>query len=97
MVFYLYSPSLPEYDIITVGEAPFTYDPSGLADFVLPANKELNMVFSFEIVEIDQADEGPDHEPGSSTLVWSPWKLPKMKTIVNRWQTLQRDQGFWNS
>lgn len=78
-----------------MGEAPFTYHQKGLADFVLPSNKELNMVFSFEVVEIDNSDEGLD--PGSAPLIYNPWKLPKLKNIVNRWQTLLRDEGFWNS
>ncbi|TFY81517.1 hypothetical protein EWM64_g2496 [Hericium alpestre] len=83
-----------EHDLITVGEAPFTHTPAGLAEFVLPANKELNMVFQFQIVEIDNTDEGI---AGSAPLVYRHWKLPELKAIVNRWQNLHRDDGFWNA
>ena len=35
-----------------------THDMPTLAQYVLPANKELDMVFQFEIMEIDGAREG---------------------------------------
>ncbi|KAJ6521024.1 glycoside hydrolase superfamily [Mycena vulgaris] len=39
-----------EHDLITVGETPFTHSAAELAEYVLPANKEFNMVFQFELL-----------------------------------------------
>ncbi|KAA1479220.1 glycoside hydrolase family 13 protein [Dentipellis sp. KUC8613] len=85
---------LSKYDLITVGEAPFTYTTTGLAAFVLPANLELNMVFQFQVVEIDNSDEGVE---GSAPLKYREWQLPELKAIINKWQNLLLDDGFWNA
>src|SRR5438128_901393 len=81
--------SLTDYDLITVGETPFTHDASALAQYVLPKNKELNMVFNFEHMDIDS----PDYSP----LVRKAWTLPEFKDIIRRWQQYKRDEGFWNT
>ncbi|THH16201.1 hypothetical protein EW146_g4401 [Bondarzewia mesenterica] len=86
---------LSKYDLITVGEAPFTHDSKDLAEFVLPANKELNMVFSFEVVEIDNSDKG--FSAGANPLQYREWKLSELKDIIKKWQTLLREEGFWNA
>lgn len=78
----------PEHDLITVGEAPFTHDAAQLAAYVLPANKELNMVFQFEIMDIDAPDGLP--------LVHKEWKVTEFKEIIRRWQGYKKDEGFWN-
>ncbi|TFK33158.1 glycoside hydrolase family 13 protein [Crucibulum laeve] len=83
---------LAQKDLITVGETPFTHDASQLAAYVLPANKELNMVFHFELMDIDAA-MGRDHSP----LIPRDWKLSEIKDIVGRWQKYKRDEGFWNA
>ena len=78
------------YDVMTVGEAPFSHSASDLAEYVLPANKELNMVFQFEMMDIDSATV---LEP----LMPKKWVLSDLKHVVEKWQTFERDQGFWNS
>ncbi|KAI4517003.1 glycoside hydrolase family 13 protein [Schizophyllum commune Loenen D] len=83
---------LSKHDLITVGEAPFSYDESALGKYVLPANKELQMIFQFELVDVD-SPKGPDR----SSLMPRPWKLTELKTIINKWQTYKRDEGFWNA
>lgn len=75
---------------MTVGEAPLSHSASDLAKYVLPENHELNMVFQFELMDIDAAD--PD-EP----LTWKKWTLPDLEHIVAKWQIFDRDQGFWNA
>jgi len=75
-----------------VGETPFTHDPLELAAYVLPSNDELNMVFHFELMDIDTPQEG-DPVP----LIHKDWKLPQFKDIVGRWQTFKRSEGFWNT
>ncbi|KAH8111359.1 glycoside hydrolase family 13 protein [Phellopilus nigrolimitatus] len=84
---------LSKYDgLITVGEAPFTHDMRGLAEYVLPDNSELNMVFQFELMDIDSS--GPTRD---DPLEPRKWKLTELKEVVNRWQTHLRNEGFWNS
>ena len=81
-----------EYDkLITVGEAPFTHDMDALAQYVLPANKELNMVFQFELMDVDSSGMTRDNP-----LVPRKWRLTELKEIINRWQTFRREEGFWN-
>ncbi|KAI5887710.1 glycoside hydrolase family 13 protein [Schizophyllum commune H4-8] len=83
---------LSKHDLITVGEAPFSYDESALGKYVLPANKELQMIFQFELVDVD-SPKGPDR----SSLMPRPWKLTELKGIINKWQTYKRHEGFWNA
>lgn len=77
--------------LITVGESPFTHDMHALARYVLPKNRELNMVFQFELMDIDS----PKRDR-SEPLVHEPWKLTELKEVINRWQTFLREDGFWN-
>ena len=87
--------SLPflEHDLITVGETPFTHEASELTAYVLPANEELNMVFQFEIMDLDSPKEGQDFEP----LNFNPWRLFELKGIVGRWKRYKGDEDFWNA
>lgn len=80
---------LSHHDLITVGETPFTHEASELAAYVLPQNRELNMVFHFELMDIDSPSESP--------LLRKPWALAELKAIVGRWQRFMRDDGFWNA
>ncbi|KAF9463174.1 glycoside hydrolase family 13 protein [Collybia nuda] len=77
-------------DLITVGETPFTHDASELAAYVLPRNKELDMVFHFELMDLDSPGPG-------KRLIYRPWKLSEFREIIGRWQTYQRSEGFWNA
>ena len=67
----------------------------GLAAYVLPKNKELNMVFQFELMDLDSPSivPGEDHSP----LIFRQWKLSEFKEIVTRWQQFERDEGYWNA
>ena len=62
-----------------------------LARYVLPKNRELNMVFQFELMDIDSSGK-----TRSDPLVPRDWKLTEFKEVVNRWQTFLREDGFWN-
>ncbi|KAF9463172.1 glycoside hydrolase family 13 protein [Collybia nuda] len=79
---------LSAQDLITVGETPFTHEASELAAYVLPSNKELNMVFHFELMDLDS--------PGVP-LIHRDWKLSEFREIVGRWQKYRRSEGFWNA
>ncbi|KAJ6539974.1 glycoside hydrolase family 13 protein [Mycena vulgaris] len=79
-------------DLITVGETPFTHSAAELSKYVLPQNKELNMVFQFELVDLDSPRTAP-----RTPFAHRPWKLSELKEIVARWQRFDRDAGFWNA
>ena len=89
----IYSVWILEYDIMTVGETPFTHDASALAAYVLPENKELDMIFHFELMDVDSPMEGSQLVP----LIKKSWKLEELREIIVRWQLYKREQGFWNA
>jgi len=80
---------LLDYDVMTVGETPFTHDECTLAEYGLPKNKELNMLFQFEIMDLDSPPEVP--------LKRRQWKLSELKSIISKWQNFRREEGFWNT
>lgn len=80
---------LSKYDILTVGETPYTDDAYELAKYVTPPAKELDHIFMFEHVGIDTGE--PDAPMPRK------WALSELKGIFNKWQTLLRPEGFWNS
>jgi oligo-1,6-glucosidase len=83
---------------MTVGETPFTLNAEDVAPYVLPVSKELDMVFQFQLVQIDAPHSVSDSEPFKDQhLMWVEWKLSEMKTIVQRWQGYKRDEGYWNA
>jgi len=78
---------LSKYDIMTVGETPGT-TPEIAALYVNRDRRELNMVFHFELMEID-------HNPINK---WKPkeWKLTELKKIFTKWHEGLKEKG-WNS
>ena len=76
---------------MTVGETPLTHGLDDVAKYVLPQNKELNMVFQFEVVDLDRKGNGP------CPLTPRQYQLSELKQIVTKWQTFKRDDGFWNA
>lgn len=69
-----------------VGEAPFANSKTG-SFYVDPDRHELDMIFSFDLMDIDSGKSGK----------WEivPWDLSRMKSIVEDWQTAL--QKGWNS
>ncbi|KAF8655995.1 hypothetical protein AX16_002815 [Volvariella volvacea WC 439] len=82
---------LSHYDLLTVGETPFTHNIADLDPYVLPPGEELNMVFQFELMDIDHPKGG--HTP----LIHRDWKLSEFKEVISKWQRYKRDEGFWNA
>jgi oligo-1,6-glucosidase len=78
---------LSKYDIMTVGETPGT-TPQIAAKYVNRDRHELDMVFHFELMEID-------HDPISK---WKPkeWKLTELKKTFTKWHEGLKEKG-WNS
>lgn len=78
---------LSRYDVMTVGET-LAVTPEAALKYVGADRGELNMVFQFELMEIDAG-------PGGKWDV-RPWTLTEFKRIASRWQTELHDRG-WNS
>lgn len=78
---------LSKYDIMTVGETPGV-SPEEASLYVGEDRKELNMVFQFELMDIDAG-------PGGKWNV-VPWTLQEFKRIMSKWQTELYGKG-WNS
>jgi oligo-1,6-glucosidase len=73
--------------LLTVGETPGASVEDG-REFTDPARGELDMVFTFEHVDLDSGPAGK----------WDvvPWSLVALKDTLGRWQTGLEDVG-WNS
>ncbi|ETN43904.1 uncharacterized protein HMPREF1541_11035 [Cyphellophora europaea CBS 101466] len=80
---------LDRYDAFAVGEMPCVNQDSQVAAVVAAERKELNMIFQFDIVDMDIGDDGK----------FSPrkWDANTLKNIVNRWQTFMYDVDGWNA
>jgi oligo-1,6-glucosidase len=81
---------LSKYDAITVGEMPGVNDIDEVLRSVGRSAGELNMIFIFDIVEID-------YLVGSASLTLKPWKLQDIKNIVNKWQRAMIERDGWNA
>ncbi len=79
---------LDAHNLMTVGEMPgVTIEMA--REITDPANAELNMVFTFEHVDLDRMPEG-------SKWDLKPIELPALKKNLNEWQIGLADAG-WNS
>ncbi|WP_026884763.1 glycoside hydrolase family 13 protein [Clostridium akagii] len=78
---------LSKYDIMTVGETP-GITPEIAQLYVNEDRNELNMLFQFELMDIDSGDGGK----------WdvTAWKLTTFKNIMYKWYDALKDKG-WNS
>jgi oligo-1,6-glucosidase len=81
---------LDKYDTITVGEMPFVRDESEILKIVREDEKELNMIFIFEQVDID-------NEPGKYRMTLRDWETDEIRKIWSHWQRLMIDKDGWNS
>ncbi len=73
-------------DCMCVGETPFSSSATGFS-YVDPEHRELDMVFSFDLMDIDSGKSGK----------WEivQWNLGRMKAIIEDWQTALATG--WNS
>lgn len=81
-------------DIMTVGEMPFVNDEDEILKVVDGRTGNLNMIFIFDLVEID-ARRGD--VPGDFRMSIHEWKVIDLKRLVNKWQRLMIDRGGWNT
>jgi oligo-1,6-glucosidase len=80
-------------DVFTVGEMPCVSDENEILNIVHHERGFLNMIFHFELVEIDM--EGGDI-PGSARFSKRKWNISDLRRRVSRWQTIMGDNGGWN-
>ena len=73
-------------DCMCVGETPFSSSATGFS-YVDPTKNEMDMVFSFDLMDIDSGKSGK----------WEivSWNLSRMKEIIEDWQTTLAEG--WNS
>ncbi len=73
-------------DVMCVGETPFVTQEIA-PDYLTPEGTELDMLFQFELMDIDSGAYGK----------WDivPWRPEKLKSILSGWQDALRDS--WNS
>lgn len=76
---------LYKYDIMTVGEGP-GIDLANGADYVRESRKELNMIFHFDHMFIDNGPGGKYDK--------IQWVLPEFKQVFNDWDKLLKDDGW---
>jgi alpha-glucosidase len=77
--------------LIVVGELADPHTLKQAADYVNPANHELQTVFHQHLKQLDRLQNS------SEPFTWRPWKVQELGALLERWQTLKRDEGFWNS
>ncbi|WP_442601969.1 glycoside hydrolase family 13 protein [Paenibacillus sp. KN14-4R] len=81
---------LSKFDCMTVGEAPGS-SPSEAKLFTEPSRNELNMIFTFEHMDLDT-------EQGTPNGKWAmrDMNLVELKANLTKWQT-ELEVGGWNS
>lgn len=81
---------MSQYDCMTVGEAPGS-NSENASLFVDPARKELDMIFTFEHMNIDRV-------PGHVNRKWElkPFRLTELKQVMSDWQVNLEGRG-WNA
>jgi oligo-1,6-glucosidase len=81
---------LSKYDTLTVGEMPFVRDNDEIIRVVGAQNEELNMIFCFDLVDIDNV-------PGDFKYTLHPWDASDLKKILNKLQRLMLERDGWNT
>jgi oligo-1,6-glucosidase len=78
--------------VVTVGELSLCSEPASVVPYVSALEKELDMVFQFDITHLGQ---GP---PGSHDKYdFAEWKLTEMKRIVEKWQCFIEGTDAWTT
>jgi alpha-glucosidase len=77
--------------VVTVGELSLTPEPEGVLPYVSAREKELDMVFQFDITHLGQGNGFQDKYD------FTEWQLPEMKTIVKKWQSFIEGTDGWTT
>lgn len=81
---------LSKHGAITVGEMPGVSDIDEVLRSVGSKNHELNMIFIFDIVDID-------NEVGKVKMSLGSWNVKDLRRILNKWQRAMIERDGWNS
>ncbi|KAL4931353.1 glycoside hydrolase family 13 protein [Aspergillus undulatus] len=82
---------LEKYDAMTVGELAQTPTMEGVLRYVSAAEKQLNMVFSFDVVDLGM---GTEYKFLTSKRNWA---LPELKTAIQRTQNILNGTDGWTT
>lgn len=82
---------LEKYDAMTVGELGQTPTMEGVLAYVSAAQKQLNMVFSFDVVDLGM---GKDYKFLTGKRNWA---LPELKTAIQRTQNILNGTDGWTT
>ncbi|KAI9015107.1 glycoside hydrolase family 13 protein [Gaertneriomyces semiglobifer] len=80
---------LSHYDIMTVGEMPCGVDPDHAVKYVAADRNELNMVFTFDHMNLDGWP--------SEKWIYRNWNLTELKNVTEKWQFHLAVNDGWNS
>ncbi|KAL8953074.1 MAG: hypothetical protein Q9222_001067 [Ikaeria aurantiellina] len=81
---------LQKYGAITVGEMPGVRDVDEIVRTVKHETGELNMIFIFDVVDIDNV-------PGKVRMTLQDWSVKDLRRIVSKWQRVMIERDGWNS
>ncbi|KAL8643301.1 MAG: hypothetical protein Q9228_000108 [Teloschistes exilis] len=81
---------LQKHGAITVGEMPGVSDVDEILRTVKSGSGELNMIFIFDIVEIDSV-------PGKVRMTLQEWSAKDLRRIVGKWQRVMIERDGWDS
>ncbi|GLI81055.1 hypothetical protein PoHVEF18_009424 [Penicillium ochrochloron] len=80
---------LKQYDAFSVGEMPCVHNTKEIIKSVQEDRGEFNMIFHFELMDIDHGADGKFF-PGQ-------WSLLDLKRTVNKWQQFMYQNNGWNA
>ena len=81
---------LEPYKTVTVGEMPKVNDINEILRTVSQKDGELNMIFIFDVVDIDNV-------PGQGRVSRREWEVEEMVKPIDKWQSVMIERGGWNS
>ena len=81
--------ALAGYDVFTVGELPPTPDPAHVLRYISASDKQLDMVFQFDIVDLGQGD--------LHRFETKPFSVGTFKDVLNRLQRLITGTDAWST
>lgn len=80
---------LNKYDAVTIGELPATPDPAHVLRYIGSGDKQLSMVFQFDIVDLGTGRNQKYEYEG--------FRLSDFKNVISRWQTFINDTDGWTT
>lgn len=81
---------LQKHGAITVGEMPGVSDIDEILRTVRSGSGELNMIFIFDVVDIDNV-------PGQVRMTLYDWSVKDLNRVITKWQRAMIERDGWNS